>query len=337
MKTLFDILACPCCKRTLTLSNQELSCEQCEKEFPLVDGVPVFTGIAQSMRHETVARANYDDYLVKPILRTLDRSHIVLDVGSGNMKLDHPNIIRVENSLSSFVDVVADAEHLPFKECVADLIFSTALIEHLPDPFAYSSEAQRVSRLGGYCYAETNFLWPWHAHPDHYFNFSVSGIDKVFAGFRKIRSGVPAHGYPPFTLAVVVDQFLKYFAPTTENDQKLVRALRSLQELVPHPLQDFEFARGFDYEGAKVLASVVYYFGTNRPNGESIIPAPIVEAVRRDSKLRERYPNPYDLLESTNPWLELRHKVDLAAYYSGRELFGKRGENPGRIEEPILE
>jgi uncharacterized protein YbaR (Trm112 family)/ubiquinone/menaquinone biosynthesis C-methylase UbiE len=333
MRRLQDILACPACKGHLKWENHSARCGNCAIAYPVVEGVPVFVSDASRSHVDTRPRENYDEYVARTILKTLDRSCVVLDVGSGNMKLDHPNIVRMEPTHGPNVDVVADAMNLPFKDGAIDFLHSTAVLEHLSDPFQFGKEAFRVCGLGGYTYAETNFVWPYHGYPEHFFNFSVSGVEKIFAEFRKIRSGVPAHGMPSFSLAVIVDSYVSLFKPQTKTDRELVRALKKLQEFF---LRDFTFDKRFDYESAKILAGVVFFYGMKQDQEETIVPQPLLEAYSKSPSLRHKHPNPYDLMTPENVWTELRQTVDLSEYYAGKQAFSKRGEDGGPVSDPIL-
>jgi len=51
------------------------------------------------------------------------------------MALDDPCIIRMDVTLSPYVDLVADAHYLPFLPESVDYIFSLAVFEQLHDPF----------------------------------------------------------------------------------------------------------------------------------------------------------------------------------------------------------
>ncbi|MEK7849280.1 MAG: Trm112 family protein [Candidatus Omnitrophota bacterium] len=40
-KKLFEILACPKCKKALKEENDELICLNCRKAYPIKDGIPI--------------------------------------------------------------------------------------------------------------------------------------------------------------------------------------------------------------------------------------------------------------------------------------------------------
>ncbi len=37
---LLEILACPYCKKDIELENQKIVCTECEREFPIENGIP---------------------------------------------------------------------------------------------------------------------------------------------------------------------------------------------------------------------------------------------------------------------------------------------------------
>lgn len=68
--------------------------------------------------------------------------------------------------------VVADGYLLPVPDGVADVCFSSNVLEHVADPETFLSEMVRVTRPGGLIYLSfTNWLSPWGGHetaPWHY-------------------------------------------------------------------------------------------------------------------------------------------------------------------------
>lgn len=69
--------------------------------------------------------------------------------------------------------VVADACALPVHSDAVDLVVSSNVLEHVPDPFATVDEMARVLRPGGHLWISfTNWYGPWGGHetsPWHYF------------------------------------------------------------------------------------------------------------------------------------------------------------------------
>jgi SAM-dependent methyltransferase len=86
--------------------------------------------------------------------------------------------------------VIADGYLLPLPDRVADVTFSSNVLEHVADPQTFLSELARVTRPGGLIYVSfTNWLSPWGGHewaPWHYL-----GAERARARYRR-RTGRPA-------------------------------------------------------------------------------------------------------------------------------------------------
>ena len=133
--SLYDILACPTCKVRVLKENETLRCPQCGQVYPVIDNVPVMfpDGRIPEIKHESelTVRQTYDPWVHRVILQSLLDHQVVLEVGSGNLALDDPCIIRMDVLLSPYVDLVADVHALPFLPESLDYIFSLAVVEHL--------------------------------------------------------------------------------------------------------------------------------------------------------------------------------------------------------------
>jgi len=101
------------------------------------------------------------------------------------------------------VDVVGDVHILSsyFQEAEKfDLIYSSAVFEHLYMPWVAAQEIQKLLKLGGYIFVETHFSHSSHARPWNFFQFSDMGLKVLFnqaLGFEVIDSGMsnPLCGY----------------------------------------------------------------------------------------------------------------------------------------------
>jgi hypothetical protein len=81
-----------------------------------------------------------------------------------------------------------------------DLIFSSAVFEHLHMPWVAAVEIQKMLKVGGYVFIETHFSFSSHERPWHFFQFSDMGLRALFngaLGFDLIDSGMsnPIAGY----------------------------------------------------------------------------------------------------------------------------------------------
>src|SRR5437868_12160156 len=105
---LFSILACPTCKVSLRRQGDLLVCPDCQGTYPVVNGVPVFLpgGAISSVDYEAElrVRSQYDPWVHRVVMQSLPDSAIILDIGAGNVALDLPNVIRMDVTLTPYVE-----------------------------------------------------------------------------------------------------------------------------------------------------------------------------------------------------------------------------------------
>lgn len=101
------------------------------------------------------------------------------------------------------VDVVGDAHKLASyfaSDEKFDLIFSSAVFEHLAMPWAVAEEIQKLLKVGGHVFVETHFSYVAHERPWNFFQFSEMGLRALFnrsLGFDLVDYGMsnPISGY----------------------------------------------------------------------------------------------------------------------------------------------
>jgi hypothetical protein len=136
----------------------------------------------------------------------------------------------------------------------------------------------------------------------------------------------PHHG-PAFALRSVLGTYLEIFKPTQRIEHEFVDLLH---RVLWHSLDEFD--RRIDAADRHRVAASVYFFGIKQPNGgEHLIPAPIVEAYRASSDLRQRFPNLLDLSvpENLMLWAKgdgLTQHPAIRDYFATLTPFSKRGE-----------
>ncbi len=79
------------------------------------------------------------------------------------------------------VDVIGDAHELSkYFDKKFDLIFSSAVFEHLAMPWKVSVEIIKLLKVKGYVFIETHYSHSTHERPWHFFQFSENALDVLF-------------------------------------------------------------------------------------------------------------------------------------------------------------
>lgn len=122
-------------------------------------------------------------------------SGILLDIGSGNNPYKKFFMDKVKDyvSLDRFdfegikPDIIGDATNLPIKSDSVDTVFSSQVLEHVPEPQKMIDEIYRVLKKGGVCILTTHMANPLHGEPHDYFRFTKYGLRQIFKKFQKIE------------------------------------------------------------------------------------------------------------------------------------------------------
>lgn len=150
----------------------------------------------------------------------------VLEIGSRNVtgnnlrtRFQHAQYLGFDYYEGENVDIVGDAHKLASyfaKGEKFDLIFSSAVFEHLCMPWIVAEEIAKLLTIGGYVFVETHFSCNAHERPWHFFQFSDMGLRALFndaLGFELLDLGMsnPMAGYFAHDSA----SYLRYL-PVTE-------------------------------------------------------------------------------------------------------------------------
>lgn len=115
-------------------------------------------------------------------------------------------------------------ESVSFPDAHFDLVHSSHVIEHIPEPGAFVDEIRRVIKPGGWCITVTPSVAGFQARllgkhwrsaiPDHVHLFSPSGLMRLFAerGLQPVRLktwGGIAKGLAPVPIKKVLDRMAK--------------------------------------------------------------------------------------------------------------------------------
>jgi SAM-dependent methyltransferase len=158
-------------------------------------------------RPENLSHEFFIEYLKKTFNKPGMR---VLEIGSRNVtganfrsKFADADYIGFDFYDGENVDVVGDAHKLSTYfdgQERFDLIFSSAVFEHLHMPWVAAVECSKLLKVGGHVFIETHFSFSSHERPWHFFQFSDMGLRALFndaLGFDLIESGMsnPISGY----------------------------------------------------------------------------------------------------------------------------------------------
>ncbi len=172
----------------------------------------------QIRRPVNVGHSHWVDYLSENFNKDGMR---VLEIGSRNVtganlrsKFSQAQYVGFDFYSGENVDVVGDAHKLSTyftADEKFDLIFSSAVFEHLHMPWIAALELSKLLKVGGYVFIETHFSFSSHERPWHFFQFSDMGLRALFSdslGFDLIDSGMsnPIAGY----FAASADSYLKH-------------------------------------------------------------------------------------------------------------------------------
>lgn len=136
---------------------------------------------------------------LKKLLASYGKEDIVLNLGSGPIHLyGRKYIINIDIFAFDEVDIVADAADLQIKDESVDCIINTAMMEHVPHPERVVEEMYRVLRLGGQIFCYLPFMPPFHAAPDDFHRWTISGARELFSEFNEVEVFIgagPASGF----------------------------------------------------------------------------------------------------------------------------------------------
>lgn len=118
----------------------------------------------------------------------------VLNLGSGNSFISsYKNMINLDQSFTGKLHVIGKGEKLPFKDGVFNGVVCDQMLEHVAQPEAIVCEIKRVLRGDGEVFAASPFNFYYHPEGksySDYHRFTLAGLENLFAGFTKTRSGV---------------------------------------------------------------------------------------------------------------------------------------------------
>ncbi len=230
---LLPILRCPRTHKPLHLDNGKLVSDRGE-QYPIVNGKPILVRSPQPHHlnpppAEHISQ-NQKRYVVEE--RSRDSPGRCLHLGSGNIPCTDARVVSFDVLPCENVDVVGEAEELPFVDDVFDLVDSGAVFEHLRNPLRAIKEVQRVVTPGGLYLIDTAFLQSYHGFPAHYFNMTPLAVESFLADdFLLEDSHVPGSATPVQTFVDLTERLLGALSKQSRLRMKRM-PLRDLLEML---------------------------------------------------------------------------------------------------------
>jgi SAM-dependent methyltransferase len=135
--------------------------------------------------------------------------HWNLYVGGAGRAVD--GYVNIDLFAVPGVDVVTDAERLPFGADTFQRIECDAVLEHVRDPVRVIDEMYRVLAPGGYLHLVTPFCHPFHEYPKDFRRFTLDGLKQMAGPMEIVAEGWRTG--PAATLLVFTIEFVKLLLP----------------------------------------------------------------------------------------------------------------------------
>jgi SAM-dependent methyltransferase len=265
---LLPVLRCPRTHGPLHLDHGELVSEKGER-YPIINGKPVLVRSLQPHHLTPPAAAHISQNLERYVVE--DRSCVskgrCLHLGSGNVPCTDARVVSFDVLPCENVDIVGEAEELPFVDDAFDFVDSGAVFEHLREPLRALKEVKRVTAPGGRCLIDTAFLQSYHGFPAHYFNLTPLAAESFLVDdFILEDSHVPGSATPVQALLDLSDRFLATLSKNARLEVERL-PLRDLLDSLRNdaPFRDRLLEEFSEYSNRALAAS--FFISARKPAG----------------------------------------------------------------------
>jgi SAM-dependent methyltransferase len=234
-----DILACPSCQSAVSAVDGRLECGSCGRSYPRsADGIPVLfpdgaevsysEGQALFERPRSALVRAAKAILTPPDLKVGDSLHdrlrdeyvfgaapdaFILNFGSGiEHRVGARNIVNFDIFPHGNAHVVGDGHYLPFLDGSFDVVWLSAVLEHIRKPWLVADEVFRVLKPAGVVLVSVPFVQKRHGAPHDYFRYTVDGLRSLFDRFDELAAG-PSHTGPAGTVVHVLGAWMNAAFP----------------------------------------------------------------------------------------------------------------------------
>ena len=185
----------------------------------------------------------------------LDNDKMSLNVGSGNSKI-FENICNVDIFAYDNVDIVCDIADLPFLDNSVDVVFNSAVLEHLPNPKKVVDEIYRVLKPNGVIYTAFPFIQGFHASPYDFTRVTEEGIKVLHQDFELIE--VKPFGGPTSAMLWVLQEWIAILF--SFGNKKLHMLIYLLVMVITAPIKLLDYFL-IKHPMAKNISSGFIYIG----------------------------------------------------------------------------
>jgi len=133
-------------------------------------------------------------YYILTLLRTylseikkfIKNGAMLVDIGCGDMSyrsIFEPEVIKyigIDLPGNNQPDIFVDSSGMiPLRNCCADVVLSTQVLEHVDDPLRCLKEYHRILRPEGLLILSTHGYWAFHPCPEDYWRWTGSGLNML--------------------------------------------------------------------------------------------------------------------------------------------------------------
>lgn len=191
----------------------------------------------------------------------------VLNVGSSSFTLlgskfwdiipDDLDLINLDLVPGDNIDVVADAENMPFQNEYFDLVVCQAVLEHTKDPKKIVNEIHRVLKKRGLLYCTVPFLQGYHPDPYDYQRFTLNGIENLLENYEIIQQGISSG---PFS---AISWIVRDLLTVGEKKNIIYNFSRLISSIISYPISllDYVYPR---IDSFSRNASEYYYLAKSK-------------------------------------------------------------------------
>ena len=233
------LLVSPCCRAPLHGDTDGLSCSVCSRSYQSsASGQPIlFPESSEVSRTEADAHYGKRRPLPVRVLRALLRpvdlkarptlhdrlrdevvfgappGSLVLNVGSGiETFVRDARIVNFDIAPHPNTHVVGDGHHLPFASDTFDVVWLSAVLEHVRKPWLVAEQVYEVLKPGGVVLVSVPFIQKRHGSPNDYYRYTVDGLRSLFDRFEEIEGGSSFTG-PTGTVVHVLSAWMNAVFP----------------------------------------------------------------------------------------------------------------------------